>query len=144
MFVSKNRFTFTPLPSSILDSFRKSIFGVTPAVKPTTLQKISSPVSSIITDFTRPFLSDLISFKFVLRRKSIWCSLMWLFIISDSCAGKTPFQKLSSRTKKVTGIFLLLNISANSIPIKPPPTITALLHALLSGAYFSNFSKSCL
>jgi hypothetical protein len=52
MFVSKNRFTLIPRPKSIPDSFRKSIFGVTPAVKPTTLQNISSPVSSITIDFT--------------------------------------------------------------------------------------------
>jgi hypothetical protein len=39
----------------------KSMFGVTPAVKPTTLQWISSPVSSIMIEETCPFLSDFIS-----------------------------------------------------------------------------------
>ena len=48
--VSKKRLTKTPLSVSIELDFKKSIFGVTPAVKPTTSQGISSPVSSIIID----------------------------------------------------------------------------------------------
>ncbi len=62
---------FEKLNIDIPESFIKSIFGVTPAVKPTTSQNISSPVSSIIIDFTRPFSSLLISFKFVDKRKSM-------------------------------------------------------------------------
>ena len=71
MFVSRNLFTLIPLPKSIPESFKKSIFGVTPAVKPTTLQGISSPVSSIIIALTFPLSSDSISFKLVFNLKSI-------------------------------------------------------------------------
>ena len=49
----------------------KSIFGDTPAVKPTRLHSISSPVSAITTDLAFPFSSDFISFKFTPYRKSI-------------------------------------------------------------------------
>ena len=55
----------------MLEFFKKAILGDTPVVKPTTLQVISSPVSSIITDFTQPFSSDFISFRLVFNRKSI-------------------------------------------------------------------------
>jgi hypothetical protein len=51
-----------------------------------------------------------------------------------------PLQREFSRTRKVTAISRERNISANSIPIKPP-TITALL---VDGAHFSKASKSCL
>ena len=133
-----------PRPISIPESLIKSIFGATPAVKPTTLQGSSSPVSSIITALTLPFSSATISFKFVESRKSIPLLKISRLIILLSPSGSTPFQKLSSLTKNVTGIWRECSISAISIPINPPPTITARLHTLLSGAYFSRFSKSCL
>jgi hypothetical protein len=39
--------------------------------------------------------------------------------------GKTPSQNFFLVLKKVTGILRERSISASSIPIKPPPTITA-------------------
>ena len=41
-----------PLPVTMLLSLTKLMFGETPAVKPTTSQNISSPVSSMITEVT--------------------------------------------------------------------------------------------
>jgi len=60
--VSKKRFTFTPLPISNSEFLRKSTFGETPAVNPTTVHSISSPVSAMTIDLTLPTASDLISF----------------------------------------------------------------------------------
>ena len=71
MLVSKKRLTKTPLLVSILLSFKNEILGETPAVKPTKSQGISSPVSSIMIDFTFPLSSEMISFKLVESLKSI-------------------------------------------------------------------------
>ena len=73
-----------PLPVTMLLFLTKSMFGETPAVKPTTSQNISSPVSSMITEITWPEASVFISLNWVLKRKSTWCSLICLLIISDS------------------------------------------------------------
>src|SRR5690606_40730176 len=62
-------------PNSIPESFRKSILGDTPAVRPTKLQAIVSPLS-VTTALALPFSSDMIFTKFVSNRRSISCSLI--------------------------------------------------------------------
>jgi hypothetical protein len=48
-----------------------------------------------------------------------------MLIIWFSPEGNTPLQNDGSRTRNVTAMFL--ERAFTSIPIKPPPTITALL-----------------
>ncbi len=68
--VSKKRFTLTPLPKMIPELTRKLTFGETPAVSPTKLHSIVSPLS-VVTALTIPLLSDKISTRLVSKRKSI-------------------------------------------------------------------------